>query len=233
MSTRTSAAIVGVIAALAHASCQAILTAPNGSTLQLVANPEFIPASGGVSIISALLIEPAGTPVADGTVVQFFTTLGVIDEQGKTNDGVARVNLVADARPGMAQVTAFSGAASSEGAVEVTIGSALPTQVLVTADPSHLVDEHISRIVANVFDEFGNPTVNVPVVLSLTTVTTLPGSGLEVRLASRGAQLFTDNNGRVEDELVVESPLGGDAATVTITATAANGISGTVDVRVN
>ena len=83
---------------------QVILTAPPGSTITLIANPGFISANGGVSVISALVFEPAGTPVPDGTVVQFFTNLGRIDEQGKTNDGVARVNLVADSRSGLLRV---------------------------------------------------------------------------------------------------------------------------------
>ena len=41
--------------------------------------------------------------------MQFFTNLGDIDEQGKTNDGVARVNLRANGRSGVATVTAVSG----------------------------------------------------------------------------------------------------------------------------
>jgi hypothetical protein len=110
--TKWSAAILGLVAALGltHLTChQAPMLAPPGSTLTLFANPTFIPAFGGRSVISALVIEPAGTPVADGTVVQFFTNLGRIDEQGKTNDGIARVNLVADGRSGTATVTAVSG----------------------------------------------------------------------------------------------------------------------------
>src|SRR5262245_4147967 len=86
-----------------------ILTAPQGSTLHMEANPRFIQAQGAVSVISVLVIEPIGTPVPDGTVVQFFTTLGRIDEQGKTNDGVVRVNLVATGLSGVASVTAVSG----------------------------------------------------------------------------------------------------------------------------
>jgi len=231
MSKRTVTAFIVALALLPGASCQqAILTAPNGATLQLVANPTFIPASSGVSIISALLIEPAGTPVADGTVVQFFTTLGVIDEQGKTNDGVARVNLVADSRSGTAEVTAFSGAATSSGPVEVTIGSALPERIVMTAEPIRIVSEPFARIIANVFDTNGNPTVNVPVVFSVSTPS---GSLLEVRLAAGGAQVFTDNNGRAEDELVVESPLGGAQETVTVTATSADGVTASVGVTVN
>lgn len=230
MSRRTGAALMGLIAAVAQVSCQqAILTAPNGSTLQLVANPTFIPSSGGVSIVSALVVEPAGTPAADGTVVQFFTTLGVIEEQGKTNDGVARVNLVADSRSGTAQVTAFSGAATSASPVEVTIGSALPERIVLTAEPIRIVADPFARIIANVFDVSGNPVVNVPVVFSVSA----SSGALEVRLASSGAQIFTDNNGRAEDELVIESPLGGAQETVTVTATAADGVTASVEVRVN
>jgi hypothetical protein len=88
---------------------QALLVAPSGSTMFLQANPEFIAAHGDVSVISAFLLEPSGQPVADGTSVQFFTSLGRIQEQGKTNDGVARVNLVSDSRSGTAHVTATSG----------------------------------------------------------------------------------------------------------------------------
>ena len=63
--------------AVAQLTChQVILTAPPGSSVSLFANPPFIEANGGVSVISALVIEPTGTPVADGTVIQFFTTLG-------------------------------------------------------------------------------------------------------------------------------------------------------------
>lgn len=91
-------------------SChQAIPVAPEGSSIEVIANPTTISAYGGVSVITAILHDGTGQPVADGTVVQFFTDLGRIDEQGRTNDGVARVNLVADGRSGTANVTASSG----------------------------------------------------------------------------------------------------------------------------
>jgi hypothetical protein len=181
--------------ALVTLTChQVILTAPPGSTITLIANPEFIPANGGVSVISALIFEPAGTPVADGTVVQFFTNLGRIDEQGRTNDGVVRVNLVSDSRSGTATVRAFSGGASSGGGVTpsptpsgspgtggsgggsgaagsttVVIGSALPALVLMTANPQRVVgDPRTSTIRAFVYDDKGNPLFNVPVIFAIT-----------------------------------------------------------------
>jgi hypothetical protein len=99
-----------VLLALAQLTCaQSIMTAPSGSSMSMIANPNIISANGGVSLISVLVIEPSGSPVPDGTVVQFFTTLGVIDEQGKTNDGVVRVNLRANGRSGVATVSAVSG----------------------------------------------------------------------------------------------------------------------------
>ncbi len=59
-------------------------------------------ANGGISVLSAILVEPAGTFVPDGTEVFFFTNLGRVDEVGKTRNGVARVNFVSDARSGSA-----------------------------------------------------------------------------------------------------------------------------------
>lgn len=102
-----------LIVVLSQLTChQVILTAPPGSTMECERNPTTIGAFNGVSVISCLLEESIGTPVADGTVVQFFTDLGRIPEQGKTNDGVVRVNLEADGRSGTAHVSIFSGGGS-------------------------------------------------------------------------------------------------------------------------
>jgi len=218
--------------ALAHLTChQAILTAPPGSTMVLIANPEFISAFGGVSVISALIYEPAGTPVPDGTVVQFFTNLGRIDEQGKTNDGVARVNLVSDSRSGKAKVQAFSGGASSGGgstaspapgggsganaSVEVIIGSALPARIVVTAFPARIVSPRAATIRAFVVDANGNPVFNVPVVFSVEQA----GSASPTEyMDSRGAPLYTDNNGVAEDTLHTTYATDAAAKTVTVRA---------------
>jgi hypothetical protein len=193
MSVRSPKSLLPALALVTLMCHQVILTAPPGSTIALVANPEFIAANGGVSVISALVFEPAGTPVADGTVVQFFTNLGRIDEQGKTNDGVVRVNLVSDSRSGTATVRAFSGGSSSGGAVtpspspsgspgtgtpggssgasgsvNVLIGTALPATITVTAFPQRVVgDPRTSIIRAFVFDANGNGIFNVPVFFAI------------------------------------------------------------------
>ncbi len=150
-------------------SCgQAILTAPIGSTVAINVNPPFIAAHGDTSIVSVLVLEPAGTPVPDGTVVQFFTTLGMIPEQAKTNDGVARVNLISDTRSGTARITVFSGPATAN--TEVIIGATRPTRVLPEVlDPR--IDLSDGRTIGHfrvtVLDVNGNPVVGVPVRFSV------------------------------------------------------------------
>jgi hypothetical protein len=181
-------------------------------------------ANGGVSVISALVIDPAGTPAANGTVVQFFTTLGSIEPQGKTVDGVARVNLVADNRSGTAAVTAASGDQSVAVEGGVVIGSANPFLVIVTANPARITRGGHSRITANVFDVDGNAIANIPVIFSLEG-----GSGRET-LDSGGAQIFTDTNGQAVDTLRTSAS---GSADVSVTAETANGVTGTVTVEVN
>jgi hypothetical protein len=235
--------IVAVALAAANMTCgDAPLTAPAGSTVFLLANPPFVVANGGVSVVTAVVTEPAGTFVPDGTEVFFFTDLGRIEASRQTKDGVARVNFVADTRSGRANVTAVSGgpaqavdggdggtsSASGDGSATVTIdiGSALPTRVVATANPNSVTSSAPSRITANVFDENGNPVRNVPVIFTLSG-----GSGSE-SLDSFGGQTFTDTNGQSFDTLRTAA---GSAVTrtVTVTATTSNGTTDSVQVGVN
>lgn len=109
MTTTMKAAVAGVTVLLL--SCGgAYLTAPPGSTLTLVANPAFIASHGGVSELTAIVTEPAGTDVPDGTVVLWSTTLGHVDRETRTRRGIARNRLVSDSRSGIATVVAASGA---------------------------------------------------------------------------------------------------------------------------
>jgi len=253
-----------ILLAGVHLTChQAILTAPPGSELSCFANPGFIAANGDVAVISALVIEPAGTPVPDGTVVQFFTTLGKIQEQAKTNDGVARVNLISDTRSGEANVTAVSGGGTAptpvpspspsptgSGGVDggaaavsataatasciVTIGSARPSVIIVSANPLRITGSgptRQSRIVANVFDNMGNPVLNVPVFFSIEQPA---GAAPTENMASGGAPVYTDGNGQAIDFLQTRYP--GDAEPKTVIVHAAVPIGApeaTVPVQIN
>jgi hypothetical protein len=213
---------LAALAALLGGCETAPLTAPDGSTIILQANPTFVIANGGTSVVTAVVVEPAGTFVPDGTEVTFLTSLGRVDQVGKTVNGLARVNFVSDARSGTATITALSGQASgAPPTVDITVGSALPSRVAVTADPPHISAGRPATLRATVFDERGNPVQNVPVSFSVT--------GSTVRLDSGGAFLYTDSNGQVTDTLRTSAPAG-STGTVTVTATTANGISGTTTV---
>jgi len=234
-------ALAGACAIALMPACESVpLTAAPGTSMTLIANPPFVIANGGVSVVTAILVEPVGTFVPDGTEVFFFTDLGRVDASGKTVNGVARVNFVADARSGQATITAISGgpapaASPATGAgtgtgsasVKISIGSALPTRVLVAANPQRITSPRQATITATVLDQFGNPVQNVPVAFSLS------GSLIEETLTSGGAPLFTDSNGQARDTLVTKAPAGGVQKTVTVAATTANGIEGSVTVFID
>jgi hypothetical protein len=212
MRTRFAARLAVLLAASAHLTCgQAILTAPAGSTVLLSINPTTIPAHGGVAIVSATVIEPAGTPVPDGTVVQFFTNLGSIQEQGKTNDGVARVKLVSDARSGTATVTALV-AGNVEVTEEVIIGNLAVTQIVLRANPPRITNSNTTHVFAAVFDASGNPVPNVPVYFTITS----SSPSMDTEFFTTSGPVFTNNNGEAENVLRTNRQTQGS---VTVSAT--------------
>ena len=121
-----------VLAIAAGASCENMpLTAPSGSTITLIPSANSLPPNGEMDII-ALVLEGqfggdddptgAGTPVHNGTVVNFATTLGRVEpERGETRDGRVTVRFIADDRTGTAVVTAYSGPAIAT--LDVVIGT--------------------------------------------------------------------------------------------------------------
>ena len=238
------------------------MTAPPGSTLTLSANPLQIAAHGDVSIITALVLEATGTPVADGTVVQFFTTLGRVDEQGKTNDGVARVNLVSDSRSGTAHVTAVSGGSVTTTPTSTTVAAAPPvaptglvSAIAVTgatavsaAAAEGSVDVVIGtgrtlHVVVTVVPQRLTSESRTAQVIALVfdasgnpvpnVPVTFSSNGATENLDSQGQPVFTDNNGEARDVLRTRVQAGASSRSVTVTATASNGASGTTTVTIN
>ena len=241
--------MVAAALAVTLPSCgDAPLTAPAGSTVFLLANPPFVVANGGVSVVTAVVTEPAGTFVPDGTEVFFFTDLGRIEASRQTKDGVARVNFVADSRSGNANVIAVSGGPAQAGSgdagassgsgtgsasVTIAVGSARPARVVVTASPQGFRSQGgSSQIIANVFDDDGNAVANVPVIFTVSAGTTESPAGVGEYLDSGGAQVFTNTNGQALDTLRSGRPLS-DSALVTVTATTPNGTEGTTQVAIN
>jgi hypothetical protein len=81
---------------LVGAGCDKVpLTAPTESTIQLFANGSSVPLTGGVDLI-ATVTEGPGTPVQNGTVVTFTTTLGRIEPPGRAlRTGASRCGFLA------------------------------------------------------------------------------------------------------------------------------------------
>lgn len=149
--------------------------------MTLVAATNVLPVNG-VTDVTAVILEGAqsagtgttvgqveagvGTPVHDGTLVIFTTSLGHFEPtEAHTVGGRATVRLVADGRSGTAKITAFSGAATNT--LEVDIGAAGATRVAVTANPQALPSiGGSSTITARVEDQQGNGLLGVPVSFS-------------------------------------------------------------------
>jgi hypothetical protein len=175
---------IGTLGAVAMASChRAPLLAPTGSSITLVASTNVLPVNGATDILAILnegvlqggsgnagstVSAGGGTPVHDGTVVSFSTSLGRIEPaEAKTSGGRATVQLVADGRSGTATVTAFSG--STIETLDVSIGAAAAAQITVTANPQSLPGTGGSTTVsARVEDQGGNGLLGVPVSFSTT-----------------------------------------------------------------
>ena len=103
--------------------CESLpVLAPTASTIVVVASDPVI-ALDGESIITAVVTESVGTPVQNGTLVTFSTTLGTVDPQeSRTQDGRATTRLLGGKTAGTATVSAFSGTSASS-TVSVQIGS--------------------------------------------------------------------------------------------------------------
>ena len=156
-----------VLGALGGAACdKAPLVAPIASTISISASSTSL-VRGGTTEVVAFVIEEAGTPVHNGTVVRFTATLGRVEpEQAQTRDGVARATFIAGNAAGTARITATSGAAvateASSNFVEIVIGST--ATIALSTTPT-------------------NPTVGQPVRLTITPTVAAGGLAPSVAVA--------------------------------------------------
>jgi hypothetical protein len=129
MVMKTSAArslLLVLLTGAATAACDRDpLVAPVASTISVSATDTNVQ-PGGSTDVFAVVVEEAGTPVHNGTVVRFSSTLGRVEPQeATTSDGVARATFTAGSATGTAKVTASSGAATASdlgNVVEITVG---------------------------------------------------------------------------------------------------------------
>ena len=162
----------------------------------------------------------AGTPVQNGTVVTFTTTIGRVEpSEARTTNGQVRVRYFADGQSGTATITAFSGGAS--GRLEnLKVGSAGAERILLTASPQALsCSGGASQVSARIEDVSGVGIPGVPVVFSTTRGQLNPAS---VTSDANGTATTTLTTSQEAD---VTANVAGKTATTKVTLSPRTGIS--------
>lgn len=201
--------IAFIIALSLMLSCQKVdLTAPEDASLSIVANPSIIDLNGDTARIIVIVTRADGTPVPNGTVVNFTTNLGDIEPTKTTSSGRAESILTSNDIPGLATVTARSGVAATEVYAEVQIGYSV-LNITLSANPASLPYEGgTSNITAVVFGENSAPLFNIPISFAADA-----GS-----MESGGAVIRTNSKGEARDTFTLP-PSTSQVSSVTITAT--------------
>jgi len=249
--------------ALISACDKVPLLAPTGSVITLLAGTNTVSLNSEITIIATVIENGtapaggggtgtttttsragAGTPVQNGTLISFTTTLGRIEpSEARTHNGQVNVKFISGGASGNATITAFSGGASAQLA-NLRIGTAAAGRVQVTTTPQSLGASGGSvQVVASVTDEGGNPLTGIPVTfatdrgsLSPSTATTDASGNATVTLATTsGPANITATAGAQQGKAVVtvnarslasftaSAPSASAGATLTFTATPAAG----------
>lgn len=235
-------------AMLASVSCDKVpLLAPTGSVITLFATATTVPSTGSMEIVATVIEQGstsapstpttpgtpttpttptatsspgAGTPVHNGTVVTFTTTIGRIEpSEARTQNGQVRVRYFADGQSGTATITAFSGGASGK-LENLRVGSAGAERILLTATPQALpCSGGPSQVTARVEDVSGVGLPAVPVLFTTTRGSLNPGT---VTTGSDGTATTTLTT---TQEAAVTASAAGKTATATVTISPRTGIS--------
>jgi hypothetical protein len=194
------------------------LSAPTESTITLYASSTTVGLNSSVDI-TATVIEAAGTPVNNGTVVNFTTTLGTIDPvEARTTNGKTTVKLLAGTKSGTAEVRAFSGGTTSGDPLKITVGAAAVSKVELLANPSTLpAAGGVVQLTAVVTDAAGNRLAGLPV--GFTTDVGMLGT----------SSVTTDANGEARNSLSTTSSA---KVTASVAGGSGEGASAKLDISV-
>ena len=247
---RAGLAAVAFLPIMFLSACDKVpLLAPGGTVISLFATSSTVPLNGEIEIVATAIengttsappttpttpttpgttpaaptttsSSGAGTPVQNGTVITFTTTLGRIEPvDARTQNGQVRVRFISSGQSGTATITAFSGGASAK-LENLRVGTAAAERVLVTATPAVLPPSGgTTEIAARVEDISGAGLPGVPV--SFTADQGQLGAGTA----------NTDSNGVAKTTLtatrntVVTVNVAGKTATVNVNLNARTGIS--------
>ena len=189
---------IALAAGLLAAGCDKVpLLAPSNTTIRLISNVSVLP-TNGTTDITAVVIEAAGTPVQNGTVVTFTSSLGTVDpREARTSNGQVTVRYNSGSQSGTAKVGAFSGGSKSDD-LEILVGSAAAGGVSVRANPAIVPSTGGSaEIIATVVDTGGNPLRGAAVTFSTTFGTLSSASAISDSAGEARTQLNTNVEAKV------------------------------------
>ena len=180
------------------------LTSPTGSTISMTSDRNVLPLNGQATV-RAVVIESGGTPVHNGTVVSFTSTLGTFNPPDATTvNGVATTVFNAGGISGTSVIHAFSGGArtgsgnTSSGGVEIKIGAAAAGSLTLSATPSSVSQSGGTvTVAAQVLDPSGNPLPGVNVSFATDAGQLNPTTSLSDSNGIARTQLTTSQTSKV------------------------------------
>src|SRR6476661_2911766 len=236
------------------------LLAPTGSVISLFAAANTVPINGDIEVVANVIengvassstpttpttpgngttttpgtttttTAGAGTPVQNGTLVSFTTTIGRIDpSEARTSNGQVHVRFFAGSQSGVATITAFSGGASGK-LENLKVGAAGVERVIVSASPQTLPPGGgPATISARVEDVSGTGLSGIPVTFTTdqgtlnppTATTDASGVATTSLNAPRTAKVTASVAGKTADVTVTLSPRTGLTITAPTTAVSA------------
>ncbi len=177
--TQAGTATVSAQSGPAGATAAVRFTPLSPFTLTLAATPSVVVADGrSASYLSAWVGDRFANPVADGTAVSFYTTLGTLrPPQAPTVQGWATATLTSTA-VGTATVRSFAGqSGNAEDHLTVRFVVGPPATLLLTASPTRLYADGVttSTVTAYLWDGLGHPVADgTPVTLTTSLGTISP-----------------------------------------------------------
>lgn len=258
----TSLAVIALVS-----GCDKVpLLAPAGSVITIFPANTTVPINGEVEIVATVIengtvssgtgtttptsTKAAGTPVQNGTLVSFTTTMGRIEPtEARTHNGEVHVKFIAGAASGTAKITAYSGGAVAT-LDNLLVGTAAAERIIVTAVTQTLpASGGSTEIRARVENAAGVPIPNIPVTfttdagtLSATSASTDAEGIARTTLTSTAAATVTaaagSKTGTVKVGIATRSGLAvsastntpkvGEPVTFTITTTAGQAVTNAV-----
>src|SRR5262249_32308955 len=216
------------------AACDKVpLLAPTGSVINLFPATTSVSLNSEVTIIATVIENGVassgsggptgggtaragnGTPVQNGTVIRFTTTIGRIEpSEARTSNGQANVRLITGNVSGEATITAYSGGASNQ--IKLKVGAAAASTISVTAAPSNLGSNGGSALItATVIDEGGSGVGGVPITFTTDRGSITPTSANTDPSGTATATLTTSATAKV-----TVAAAGGKSGSATVTGSA-------------